>query len=303
MAHWREVASRTVMKVDMEPLGDSPFHCEAVLRALPALGLASFDISPSRVTRSRAMLADGNDDLILVLSAQGSTMMSTHGRDIVLGEGDATLMSSSEASITHIRTAARFHSLALRASRLAPMVADLDSVLAVPIPRGSDSLRLLTHYVESLGTDVSLATPELRQLATAHIYDLVALTLGATRDAATVARVRGAAAAKLRSIKADIVANAGKAVSIEQVAQRHGISPRYVRRLFERTGTTFTEYALEQRLLQAHRMLNDPRHDRLPIGTIAQDTGFGDLSYFNRAFRRRFGATPSDVRVHGRKDY
>ncbi|RVC16943.1 AraC family transcriptional regulator, partial [Mesorhizobium sp. M7A.F.Ca.AU.002.02.1.1] len=25
--------------------------------------------------------------------------------------------------------------------------------------------------------------------------------------------------------------------------------------------------------------------------------GFNDLSYFNRAFRRRYGATPSDVRA------
>lgn len=27
--------------------------------------------------------------------------------------------------------------------------------------------------------------------------------------------------------------------------------------------------------------------------------GFGDLSYFNRAFRRRYGATPSDIRRYG----
>lgn len=31
-------------------------------------------------------------------------------------------------------------------------------------------------------------------------------------------------------------------------------------------------------------------------GSIAFDAGFGDLSTFNCAFRRHFGATPSDVR-------
>jgi AraC-like DNA-binding protein len=34
----------------------------------------------------------------------------------------------------------------------------------------------------------------------------------------------------------------------------------------------------------------------LTISTIAFNCGFGDLSYFNRCFRHRFGATPSEVR-------
>jgi AraC-like DNA-binding protein len=33
-----------------------------------------------------------------------------------------------------------------------------------------------------------------------------------------------------------------------------------------------------------------------PVGAIAYDAGFGDLSYFNRSFKRRYGATPRDVR-------
>jgi len=36
---------------------------------------------------------------------------------------------------------------------------------------------------------------------------------------------------------------------------------------------------------------------------VAFDAGFGDLSYFNRVFRRRFGATPSDVRAAARRSH
>lgn len=52
-----------------------------------------------------------------------------------------------------------------------------------------------------------------------------------------------------------------------------------------------------QRLILAHRMLTDPRCSCDKISTIALDAGFGDLSYFNRVFRRHFGDTPSDVRT------
>jgi AraC-like DNA-binding protein len=43
-------------------------------------------------------------------------------------------------------------------------------------------------------------------------------------------------------------------------------------------------------------MLRDSRHRERPVSAIAFACGFGDLSYFNRAFRRRYCATPSDVR-------
>ena len=66
--------------------------------------------------------------------------------------------------------------------------------------------------------------------------------------------------------------------------------------LFEEDGATFTDYALEQRLIAAHRMLSDARLRHLTIGAIAYQAGFGDLSHFNRSFRRRFGATPSEIR-------
>jgi AraC-like DNA-binding protein len=45
--------------------------------------------------------------------------------------------------------------------------------------------------------------------------------------------------------------------------------------------------------------LTEPRLAQNPVGAIAYDAGFGDLSYFNRSFKRRFGATPRDVRKDG----
>jgi AraC-like DNA-binding protein len=43
-------------------------------------------------------------------------------------------------------------------------------------------------------------------------------------------------------------------------------------------------------------MLADPHHQDRAISAIAFEVGFGNLSYFNRAFRLRFGMTPSDAR-------
>jgi AraC-like DNA-binding protein len=156
---------------------------------------------------------------------------------------------------------------------------------------------LLVSYVGMLEDDEALATPELRRLVVAQIHDLAALAIGATRDAAAIAEGGGVRAARLRAVRSDIVANLGDcALTITAVAQRQRMTARYVHKLFESEGITYSEFVLDHRLSGVHRTLSDPRFAGRPISSIAFDAGFGDLSYFNHAFRRRYGATPSEVR-------
>ncbi|UCI05955.1 helix-turn-helix transcriptional regulator [Mesorhizobium sp. B1-1-8] len=134
-----------------------------------------------------------------------------------------------------------------------------------------------------------------------YVHDLVAIAMGAARDAEETVAGRGPRAGRLKAVKADIEKNlANDDVGSEALAKRHQVSPRYIRKLFEGEGTSLSQFVLGRRLSLAHRRLLDPRCDHLTIGSIAFDAGFGDLSTFNHAFRRHFGATPSDVRQSAR---
>jgi AraC-like DNA-binding protein len=138
---------------------------------------------------------------------------------------------------------------------------------------------------------------ELEHAVVTHIYDLVAAVLGATGDAEDIARGRGLRAARLRAAKTHVLHNLGSLdLSAATVAAQLGVTPRYVHMLFETEEESFTEFVRGRRLERSRRMLRDPRFDRLTISAIALDAGFADLSHFNRSFRRRFGATPSQVR-------
>jgi AraC-like DNA-binding protein len=77
---------------------------------------------------------------------------------------------------------------------------------------------------------------------------------------------------------------------------RSGITPRYVHLVLEETGKSFTHHVLEQRLEKVAAMLRGPQWRARKIADIASEAGFTDLSYFNRTFRRHYGATPSDIR-------
>jgi AraC-like DNA-binding protein len=90
-------------------------------------------------------------------------------------------------------------------------------------------------------------------------------------------------------------------MSVSDFAKRHRLPVRYVQRLFEKDGSTFTEFVLERRLAQVHRTLSDPRFVAQSISVVAFEAGFTNQAYFNRTFRSRYGAAPSDVRACARR--
>jgi AraC-like DNA-binding protein len=81
------------------------------------------------------------------------------------------------------------------------------------------------------------------------------------------------------------------------VARRQGISPRYLQRLLETSGTSFSARVNELRLQRAFVLLTEPHGRGRRISDIALQAGFSDVSHFNRMFRRRFGDSPSGVRA------
>jgi AraC-like DNA-binding protein len=289
-----------------EALPDVPVYVDFSQRRLPGLLLATGTGGTARAERNRRHLADGIGDLRLSVNLGSSGVVwCGRGREVILHPGDAVLMSCAEpATVRPIVPLKRgpFFALLLPRAALAPLVTNLDDAVLRLIPRGTGALKLLANYVGMLEDHEALATPELRRLVVTQIYDLVALTIGATRDATAIAEGRGVRAARLGAIKADIADRLARDdLTVAAVASRQRISESYVRKLFESEGTSFSEWVLGERLIRAHRMLTDPRFAGHSITSVAFDAGFSDVSYFNRSFRRRFGATPSEIRAKYRQ--
>jgi len=303
-ATWLETLRRQIVGLDSEPLVDRPRN-NSVGIVLPNLGVVRSEGTPSVVRRTSQLVSDGNDNLRLVILAKsrGRAVAAQFGREITMEPGGAVVLSNSEQNSFATLSPHRLIALNLSRRVLRPLLRDFDAVLARVIPQDIAPLRLLSNYVEGVIADPALDAADVTRLVVTQIYDLAALTMGATREAAEIAKGRGLRAARLRAIKADIAGElASPNLSVETVAMRQQVSPRYVQMLFEQEGTTFSQYVIGQRLLRAHRMLTDPRFVYRSIASVAFDAGFGDLSHFNRAFRRRYGGTPSEVRVEASLD-
>ena len=293
---WRALYGRTLAKLDIEPLSDEPFHVEATLRRVPALGLMTARRSPAIYHRRREFI--DHDDVGMAVGLTTGYEAHQLGHTLDIGRGEAVVVTGAEPAL--VRAPVHGAHIMIRAPlrALAPLVDGLDGAYGRPIRADNAALRLLIRYIWVLEETETFAAPELRLQAVTHIHDLMALAIGATRDAAEIIRSRGARAARLRAIKQDVASWLDRPdLSVAAIAARHRVKPRWVQRLFESEGMTFTDYVLAQRLSRAHRLLTDPRHADRKISAIAFNVGFGDLSYFNRAFRRRYGVAPSELRA------
>jgi AraC-like DNA-binding protein len=296
---FREFYASLGARCDVELLRDVPFEAEFTMQSLPGLMLMSGRRHGSRTHRSTA---DGTDDFGLRVNLGGPYFMSQGRRQIVLEEGEATLVSLSDPGTFVHHPPGDVLTLRFPRTQFAPLVTGADDCVLRRIPRDTPALRLLRHYIGTGWSKQAIAGRELQHLFVSHIHDLMAVAMGATRDAGEMAQSRGPRAARLHAIKADIARSLDRAdLSVTTLAVRHGCTPRFIQRLFETEGTSFTNYVLAQRLARAHRMLRDPGRAAEKIANVAYDAGFGDVSYFNRAVRRHYGAAPSEVRLSARR--
>jgi AraC-like DNA-binding protein len=295
---FRELVGKHMLRNDMEPTADHTFHIHGTARAYPGGLFAVWSTcSPHSIRRTRSFLSDGNDNLLFQWT-NSARYVEHLGREVIVDPGDAVLFSCSETRTVILPAPFKTITIKIPHNALGPLLRDADDRLGRPVARNSGALQFLLHYLEMLRDEPAVALAELQQLAVVHVYDLVAVAFGATRDAAENAKGRGVRAARLQAIKADIRKNlTDGGLDVTSLAARHHLTPRSVQMLFEQEATTLTEFLLEQRLAGAYRMLMSRRFDERRIIDIALACGFGDISYFNRKFRARFGATPSDIRA------
>jgi AraC-like DNA-binding protein len=252
--------------------------------------------------RTAELLTDGNDDISLNIQETGRCIVSQLDREAAVEAGGGFCTSNADVSTVVFLGAGRFTSIGLPRRLMMAMVPGIEDALVRSLPSDVSALRLLARYLDVLEDEHALKTPELRRAAATHVHDLCALAIGATRDAAEIAKGRGLRVARLHAVKADVVQSLGNGpVSATTLAMRHRVTPRYIRKLFEGEGMSLSRFVLNQRLALVHRLLTDPRYGRCTIGSLAFEAGFGDLSTFNREFRRCYGATPSDVRAAAAK--
>lgn len=99
-----------------------------------------------------------------------------------------------------------------------------------------------------------------------------------------------------KSIFRYIDRNLGESLTPEFLAGQFRISRSQLYRIFA-PHDGVARYILERRLRRSLYMLSRPTHNDMTIGAIGFASGFSSESYFSKAFRNRYGMSPSEART------
>jgi AraC-like DNA-binding protein len=294
---WREEFCRRFCQLDAETATAERIECTVEISQVGSLSFGTAYGSSGSFLRTRSLLSDGHDDLVLLTAIKGDALAVQRGSSIELRPSDMCLTSLDHIGESRLSEGGRYTALRMPRRDLMAMSKNIEDKIARPL-EGSAALRHIIgeYYALCARTGSALDLTSQHTMAR-QMMELVALRVETVGGDPPRTFGSDSRAARLQLIQSHVLASLHDCgLTIVSVAHGARSSPKQIQRLFQQTDSTFSEFVLEQRLLAAHRRLSAPGARWEKVSTIALDAGFGDLSYFNRSFRKRFGITPSDLR-------
>jgi AraC-like DNA-binding protein len=188
--------------------------------------------------------------------------------------------------------------------RLAPLLARPDSLQGVMPSLDDGPGFLLSGYLQTLYYAAPMLTPPEASTAVRAMLELMA---AAFNKEIVGPRTETSIAQQSLLLRAQLFIreNLGGSLTSDQIAAGVGVSRSLLYQLFEPFGGV-AGYVRELRLRKCFAEIVSPRHAASQISEIGYRWGFSDPAVFTRAFRRRYGRSPSEARemarVYARRD-
>ena len=292
----REEFGRKVLRTELEIPPDQPSRLRLGADVLGGVAVSWIASTPQGNTRNRSMLTDGDDRFSAFLPLSGR-YFSGHGGDLQpVRRGQIMALRCDRPGGVHTPVGGAFLTFLLPRAMMLEHLGQDDLRFGEPLPVGKPGFDLLLAYLRYAGQGQG-ASAATRNMMGRQIAELLVIMVTGAQASEAASRAQSVRTARLAAIRADIAAHFSEPdFDVAATARRLGISVRHAQALLEEAGTTFSAEVRQRRLACALALLQDARQGHRRITDIAFDSGFADVSYFNRVFRAHFGDTPSGMR-------
>lgn len=283
--------------LDVAPQQDMQFSGTIKRCLLGTVDVARITTTVASFVRTPELVSDGSDAVFAVICLDGSMLCTQAEEPVRIGPGDGVVCDSTEPGGLQMETATRYWALKVTRADMAKMVPHIKRFAGLKLNNTGMAVKLLARYLDSLQGGEAVGDEREARIFGEHLLDLIGMAIGAEGETQQLAERRGVRAQRHAAVLREIERNIRDSrLSAAMVAERLGVTPRYVHFLLEESGRTFSEHVLVRRLQLVEAQLSDVEKRNLKISAIARHAGFTDMSYFNRCFRSHFGDTPSGYR-------
>lgn len=295
----REEYGRKALNVELEADRHAPFRLRLRAMEFGGVRVAIIESTPYRVHRTKPLIDDGDDRIGLVFPLAGRFGGEQGQRVVTVGRSEASTMLGSRPGWFGTPTGGAFFTVRAAPALFDGMSLDLGAIRSgATVKRSLMGFNLLRSYLSALIRAGDALLPAMRDIAGRHLAELATLAFcDATTPPANQADGESLRAARLEAALTHMATHfADPGYGIDACASHLGVSSRYLQIILEAAGKRFGEELKGLRLERARTLLADPLNTGHRVTDIALDCGFSDVSHFNRAFRARFGDTPTGLR-------
>lgn len=293
--YWRQVVCRSFVELDVTHDTTRDYRGMVRTRTYGELQATRIACDPMIAARTPGNLRlSDRDDFLVALQLRGRTVGFQDGRQVLLQPGDFALFDSERPYQVDFRGNG-FDHLVFQLPRHHLTSIGVEGLRdSARIVRGDSSRgRLVATYLINLARMDALYDESERNRFGQVAIDL----LGSSLRSDDTGYPRIEPDELLRRIKTYAKSRIGDStLDPAAVARAMSISVRQLHRIFSNEDATFSTWLRETRLTRCWEDLADPRCADSSIAEIRRQNGYRDPAVFSRAFRNRFGMTPSERR-------
>jgi AraC-like DNA-binding protein len=294
---WREVICEAFAALDPRPAARAgSFPSSVSLDRFGNVNVARITSCAQTVSRGADQIrVDPQDRLFVNLQLSGTGRVTQDGRAAVVPAGSFSIVDTTRPYRLEFED--QFEVLSLRVPReqLLPFVADPTTLFAECFGGERGMGRVAVGFMHLLLENSGSLAREQRNEVASHLCGLVASAScqGIEHPQKGLGQVRRQfVKSAIEYLQASLD---DPGLGAATLANRFGVSVRYVQQAFAEDGLTVAAYIRKLRLDCCARDLANPR-ERSSIKAIAARWGFGDVPHFTRAFARQFGCGPASFR-------
>ena len=297
-AFWQDFSRNA--PIGLEVSAPAPLEFEVTARGVEVAGLRVMRIksSASRILRQPEASHDGADHAVLNFVRSGTLMVAQHDRSTLVRAGEAALCVADRPYSLEFADPLDVIVFKIPRSLYLQQIA-VEKVTAINLSAAGPAGALLHNYAIDFGERAHTFDPLVGVRLSRNIMDILETTLAFVSGSDIDRRQlhRHTTLLRIKALVNDQLANPGLNVGL--VAERTGLSPRYINKLFSGEGSSLGRFILQRRIENASRDLANPHLAIESIRTIAQRNGFADISHFSHSFRARHGMSPTAYRGRG----